>query len=179
MLRGSSLVLGGALARAVSVRAGQQQQTAAVGLVSRARVAATSFAAVRGIRAMGGGPPSASALSLTEISRKDLMSMDEYEKVRKDWTAKYRGPEKKLRRVALGPSASMLFTNYDLIWFQTHEMLRIEKGGEEQIDDELEAYKDLIPKKGEICGCLMFEVDNEIARRKFLESMVGSEHDTR
>lgn len=41
-------------------------------------------------------------------------------------------------------SASVLFTNYDLIWFQVHEMLRIEKGGEEQIGDELAAYKDMI-----------------------------------
>jgi hypothetical protein len=41
-------------------------------------------------------------------------------------------------------SASVLFTNYDLIWFQIHEMLRIEKGGQEQVKDELEAYKDMI-----------------------------------
>ena len=38
----------------------------------------------------------------------------------------------------------MLFTNYDIIWFQIQEMLRIEKGGREQVIDELEAYKDLI-----------------------------------
>ena len=41
-------------------------------------------------------------------------------------------------------SASVLFTNYDLIWFQIHEMLRIEKGGDEQVGDELAAYKDMI-----------------------------------
>jgi hypothetical protein len=40
----------------------------------------------------------------------------------------------------------VLFTNYDLIWFQIQEMLRIEKGGEAQIKDELEAYKDLLRK---------------------------------
>eukprot|EP00285_Hemiselmis_virescens_P007894 CAMPEP_0173390616 /NCGR_PEP_ID=MMETSP1356-20130122/15528_1 /TAXON_ID=77927 ORGANISM="Hemiselmis virescens, Strain PCC157" /NCGR_SAMPLE_ID=MMETSP1356 /ASSEMBLY_ACC=CAM_ASM_000847 /LENGTH=182 /DNA_ID=CAMNT_0014348055 /DNA_START=72 /DNA_END=620 /DNA_ORIENTATION=- len=102
--------------------------------------------------------------------------MDKYDKVRKEWCSEYRGPAKKLRRVALGPSASVLFTSYDLIWFQIHEMLRIEKGGEEQIPDELEAYKDLIPKGGELCGCLMYEIDNETARRKFLEAMVGSEN---
>jgi hypothetical protein len=47
-------------------------------------------------------------------------------------------------------SASVLFTNYDLIWFQIQEMLRIEKGGDEQLAEEIEAYKDLVPKGGEI-----------------------------
>jgi hypothetical protein len=33
---------------------------------------------------------------------------------------------------------SALFMNYDLVWFQIHEMLRIEGGGEEQVQDELQ-----------------------------------------
>jgi hypothetical protein len=43
-------------------------------------------------------------------------------------------------------SASFLFTDYDIIWFQIHEMLRIEKGGEEQLSDELSAYESLVRK---------------------------------
>lgn len=42
------------------------------------------------------------------------------------------------RRVAIGPHMSALFMNYDLVWFQVHEMLRIEGGGEEQVRDELQ-----------------------------------------
>ena len=57
-------------------------------------------------------------------------------------------------------SASVLFTNYDLIWFQIHEMLRIEKGGQEQVKDELEAYKDLIRKSRTICKRLYFAVSS-------------------
>jgi hypothetical protein len=33
---------------------------------------------------------------------------------------------------------SALFMNYDLVWFQIHEMLRIEGGGDEQVQDELQ-----------------------------------------
>jgi hypothetical protein len=44
-------------------------------------------------------------------------------------------------------SASFLFTDYDIIWFQIHEMLRIEKGGDEQLSDELSAYESLVRKK--------------------------------
>jgi hypothetical protein len=42
------------------------------------------------------------------------------------------------RRVAVGPHMSALFMNYDLVWFQIHEMLRIEGGGDEQVRDELQ-----------------------------------------
>jgi hypothetical protein len=33
---------------------------------------------------------------------------------------------------------SALFMNYDLVWFQIQEMLRIEGGGDEQVRDELQ-----------------------------------------
>jgi hypothetical protein len=42
------------------------------------------------------------------------------------------------RRVVIGPHMSALFMNYDLVWFQIHEMLRIEGEGEEQLQDELQ-----------------------------------------
>ena len=42
------------------------------------------------------------------------------------------------RRVVIGPHMSALFMNYDLVWFQIHEMLRIEGEGEEQVQDELQ-----------------------------------------
>ena len=35
------------------------------------------------------------------------------------------------------------------MWHQVHEMLYIERGGEEQIADELEAYNPLIPNGAE------------------------------
>ena len=35
---------------------------------------------------------------------------------------------------------------YDTMWHQIHEMLFIERGGEDQIPDELSAYNPLIPE---------------------------------
>ena len=40
---------------------------------------------------------------------------------------------KKNRRVEVGPFATFYFENYDTMWLQVQEMLRIEKGGAEQI----------------------------------------------
>jgi hypothetical protein len=49
------------------------------------------------------GPPSSRAANRAKVERAEIMSMAEYEKVRKDLTSKYRAPAKKLRRVEIGP----------------------------------------------------------------------------
>jgi hypothetical protein len=61
------------------------------------------------------------------------------------------------------------------MWWQIHEMLHIEKGGEAQINDELEAYNPLIPKGRELVCTVMFEIDNEDRRQAFLASAGGIE----
>jgi len=42
--------------------------------------------------------------------------------------------------------------------FQVQEMLLVEKGGEAQLADELEAYNPLIPKGSELVATVMFEI---------------------
>ena len=58
---------------------------------------------------------------------------------------------------------------------QIQEMLHIEKGGEEQLKDELNAYNPLIPKGKELVATLMFEIDNPILRAEFLGKVGGIE----
>ena len=58
---------------------------------------------------------------------------------------------------------------------QVQEMLYIEKGGEEQLKDELEAYNPLIPDGKELTATLMFEIDNPISRSAFLGKVGGIE----
>ena len=58
---------------------------------------------------------------------------------------------------------------------QVHEMLYIEKGGDNQLKDELNAYNPLIPKGKELVATLMFEIDNPILRAKFLGRLGGVE----
>lgn len=85
-------------------------------------------------------------------------------------------PVKKLRRIEVGPSACFYFESYETMWLQVHEMLFIEKGGEEQIEGELEAYNALIPQGSELVATVMFEIDNEIERRNFLARIGGIEN---
>ena len=48
-------------------------------------------------------------------------------------------PAKRLRRVALGPYCTLIFESFETMLFQVQEMLLTEKGGDEQLADELAA----------------------------------------
>ena len=58
---------------------------------------------------------------------------------------------------------------------QVQEMLYIEKGGDEQLKDELAAYNPLIPNGKELIATLMFEIDNPVSRASFLGKVGGIE----
>ena len=84
-------------------------------------------------------------------------------------------PVKRNRRVEVGPFATFYFENYDTMWLQVHEMLHIEKGGEEQVAGELEAYNPLIPQKNELIATLMIEIDDPARRANVLLNLAGIE----
>ena len=109
-----------------------------------------------------------------EIDRGDILSLDEYERVRDERRAALR-ETRKLRRVEVGPFATFHFENYDTLWLQVHEMLRTEKGGDEQIADELDAYNPLIPNGRELVATLMFEIGDKARRERELGRMGGVE----
>jgi hypothetical protein len=58
---------------------------------------------------------------------------------------------------------------------QVQEMLHIEKGGDEQLEDELKAYNPLVPNGKELTATLMFEIDNPVSRATFLGKVGGIE----
>ncbi len=111
---------------------------------------------------------------LTEITRDKIMDMADYAKVRKERRRNIT-KIKRDRRVAVGPDATFYFESYDTMWHQIHEMLYIERGGEEQIIDELAAYNPLIPKGRELIATLMFEIDEPERRESFLADLGGVE----
>ena len=110
----------------------------------------------------------------TEITRDDIMDMAEYGAIRKE-RRRTLIEKKKLRRIAIGPDATAHFEDYDSMWLQVHEMLYIEKGGEEQLADELAAYNPLIPKGRELVCTVLFEVDDPERRAHFLAGLGGIE----
>jgi len=105
-----------------------------------------------------------------EITRSDILSMDDYAEQRRERRTAL-VEQKKNRRIAVGPDVMFYFESYDTMWFQIHEMLYIEKGGEEQIVDELAAYNPLIPKGGELVATMMIEIEDEGRRSRTLPTL--------
>ena len=110
-----------------------------------------------------------------EIQKSDIMPLDIYTKQRKE-LRKNIVDFKKNRRISLGPYATFYFESYETMLAQVQEMLYIEKGGDEQLKDELTAYNPLVPNGTELIATLMFEIDNPISRAAFLSKVGGIEN---
>lgn len=104
------------------------------------------------------------------ITADDILPLDQYELIRAD--KKREGIERKrLTRLSIGPHATALFESWDSMWLQIQEMLRIEKGGDAQLEDELAAYEPMVPKGSELTCTLLFELDDPARRDAFLRSI--------
>jgi len=109
-----------------------------------------------------------------QIVKEDIMPLGVYIKNRKE-LRKNIVNYKKNRRIALGPYATFYFESFETMLAQVQEMLYIEKGGDEQLKDELTAYNPLIPNGKELTATLMFEIDNPVSRAAFLGKVGGIE----
>lgn len=112
--------------------------------------------------------------SARTITAADLLPLKEYEQQRKTLKQNLI-PMKKLRRVEVGPFATFYFENYATMWLQVMEMLRIEKGGDEQVPGELSAYNPLIPQGSELIATMMLEIEDANRRNKVLLTLGGIE----
>jgi hypothetical protein len=113
--------------------------------------------------------------TLRQITPADLIPDADYAKERRERRLALL-PVKRLRRVALGPVCTLIFESYDTMLFQVQEMLLTEKGGAEQVPDELAAYNPLIPQGSELVATVMFEIDDEARREATLARLGGVEH---
>lgn len=114
-------------------------------------------------------------LHTRRIAPEDIMPDAEFARVRSQRRSELM-PVKRLRRVPLGPHCTFYFEGYETMLFQVQEMLLVEKGGAEQLRDELAAYNPLIPRGDELVATVMFEIDNPVRRERFLSGLGGVEH---
>jgi hypothetical protein len=109
-----------------------------------------------------------------QLTRADILPLDEYAQIRRQRRRQI-SEIKKHRRLEIGPFATFYFENFDTMWQQIQEMLYIEKGGEAQIADELEAYNPLIPRGSELVATVMFEIEDPQRRVRELMRLGGIE----
>lgn len=116
-----------------------------------------------------------SSASRGPLSVNDLLSLEQYAKQRPAIRAKII-EHKKIRSVALGPNATMLFEDRTLIQYQIQEMLRAERIFEEEgIEDELHAYNPLIPDQHNLKATLLIEFADPKERQVALMRLKGFE----
>ena len=116
----------------------------------------------------------ADAKTRRALTREHILPVSDYAKIRRE-KRREASELKKRRRVEVGPFATFYFENYDTMWQQVHEMLYIEKGGEDQIEDELAAYNPLIPRGNELVATVMLEIDDPARRATVLARLGGIE----
>lgn len=111
---------------------------------------------------------------MSRLTKSDLLSRADYERERPDLRRRIM-VQKDRRRVQVGPHCTVHFENRDTMRYQVLEMLRAEGtwNNEQAIDDELQAYNPLIPRKGELSATLMLEYETQEERSVELPRFVG------
>ena len=95
---------------------------------------------------------------MRKIDITEIRNIAEYEKVREEMRAEIIAL-KRNRRVSVGPNLSFVFENRATVLFQIHEMVRTERlVDERKIQDEIEAYENLVPGQGELSATLFIEI---------------------
>ncbi|MGH8235705.1 MAG: DUF3501 family protein [Steroidobacteraceae bacterium] len=109
------------------------------------------------------------------LTRKDLMSLEQYSTARQAFRAKVIEHKRK-RSLALGPNATWSFEDQLTMQYQVQEMLRVERIFEaEAIQEELDAYNPLIPDGGNWKATLLLEFPDADERRQRLAQLKGVE----
>lgn len=107
------------------------------------------------------------------IQVSSLLNIVDYEKIR-DQYRKDIIDYKKNRRVFLGPQISMVFENLKTIKFQIQEMMRAERMiRDQEIEQEIDIYKTLLPSPNELSATLFIEITEEGRIRQDLHQFIG------
>ncbi len=114
---------------------------------------------------------------MRKVSMKDILNLYEYEKVR-DEKLREIVKLRKRRMVHVGDKVTLVFENFDTVWFQIQEMVRAERMvKDEDIQFEIDTYNELIPEKNQLSATMFVEIPDEKERRETLPKLVGI-HDT-
>lgn len=112
---------------------------------------------------------------MKKLDRNELLSLEQYASER-DKFRENAIRHKQLRRVEIGPHASIFFEDRTTVQYQVQEVLRIEKIFEaDGIEEELEAYNPLIPDGSNWKATMMIEFRDADERRVALTQLINIE----
>jgi len=112
---------------------------------------------------------------MNPIRFEETLSLENYERVR-DRLRPLFIHEKDRRRLAVGAHLTLLFENPQTVWYQVHEMIRVEKmTARDAIQHELDTYNELLPAPGELAATLLIEYTDPQERDAALRRLAGLE----
>ncbi|MFA9460520.1 DUF3501 family protein [Thiohalorhabdus methylotrophus] len=110
------------------------------------------------------------------ITQQELLSLEDYEKQRKEIQGRIQD-HKAGRRLDLDGHITLFFEDRDTMWYQVQEMARAERLFKpEELQDELDVYNPLIPDGSNLKATLMIQYDDRAERQERLAELVGVEH---
>ena len=110
---------------------------------------------------------------MKKVTLDEIMGLERYEQVRDELRRRII-ELKKSRRVSVGDHVTLVFENYDTMFFQIHEMLRAERIVDlDRIREEMDVYNALIPEPGELSATLLIEITESDRIREELVSLIG------
>lgn len=110
---------------------------------------------------------------MEKITSKDILPMEDYEKVR-DESRKRIWDIKKKRRLSVGDHISLLFENRETVIHQIQEMVRAERIKDHvRVQEEIDAYNFLIPEYGELSATLFIEIEEQEKIKEILDRLMG------
>ena len=113
---------------------------------------------------------------MDKLARADLFSLERYHDIRPEFRAGVLA-HKRLRKIPIGPNATLYFEDRLTIQYQIQEMLRVERIFEtDAIEEELAAYNPLIPDGANLKATFMLEYADPDERRRMLGRLLGIEH---
>ena len=108
---------------------------------------------------------------MKELTNKNLLSLEDYEKGREQIKSDLL-LHKKNRSIMIGENILLLFEDFDTIKYQVHEMLRIEKiSKESDINEEISAYRSLIPDGDNLKATMLIMYPDIEERRVMLKKL--------
>src|SRR5947209_16217089 len=90
----------------------------------------------------------------------DLLPLDDFAGRRREFFEAHARYLDRYRRVRVGPSVALLFTNRQTLWFQVQDILRIARSADPaRVQGELDLYNRLLPTRNRLQAALLLSVD--------------------
>jgi Protein of unknown function (DUF3501) len=108
-----------------------------------------------------------------KLDRSRIWSLEDYAAKRAAFRAEVIA-HKKVRRIALGPHATLVFEDFTTMKYQVQEMLRVERIVQpDKVQHELDTYNALLPGPGEVAATLFIEITDPSRIQSVLDSLIG------